>query len=125
MTALLTVLVSVGIPLGFLAAVRRLNLYASSFAPVGICFAAGLVAFPLSFVLNTAALRILMAGGMIGAVALMAVRLWVAPVVEEVCKSAGLVVAISRPDFTYFVDGAVCGFAGGTAFAVVENLFYV
>src|SRR5262249_19828787 len=44
---------------------------------------------------------------------------------EEVLKASGLVIAVRRPDFTYFVDGAICGFAAGTAFAVLEGLFYL
>ncbi|MCX6046251.1 MAG: PrsW family glutamic-type intramembrane protease [Chloroflexi bacterium] len=30
-----------------------------------------------------------------------------------------------RPDFTYFVDGAIYGFAVGSAFGMLENLLYV
>lgn len=121
----LPIVVSVGVPLGFLFIVRRLNLYASSFTPVAVCFVAGLAAFPVAYLLNTTMLRGLIAGGMAAAAAVFLLRTLVAPVIEEVCKATGLLVAVRRPDFTYFVDGAVCGFAAGTAFAVVENLSYL
>jgi len=109
--------VSVGVPLAFLYAVRRLDLYASGGVHVVVaCFLAGLAAFAGSYGLNTFALRWFSLG---------VVVTLVAPVVEEVLKSAGLVFYVGRPDFTYFVDGAIYGFAAGTAFAVVENLFYL
>jgi protease PrsW len=49
----------------------------------------------------------------------------VAPMIEEVLKSLILVYAVRRPNFTYFVDGAIYGFAAGTGFAVLENLLYL
>ncbi len=124
---LVPVAVSVGVPAAFLYFVRRLDLYASGgFALVVGCFVAGLLAFPLSFAANTGALRLMTLGwGLSTAVALLAVKTSVAPLVEEVAKSLGLVYAVRRPDFTYFVDGAIFGFAAGTAFAIIENLFYL
>ncbi len=125
---LLPLLVSVGVPLVFLYLVRRLNLYASGYATLLICFAVGLAAFPAAYVINTAVLTWLMAGagfGMTMAAAVLLIQTGVAPVVEEILKSLGLVYVVRRPDFTYFVDGAICGFAAGTAFAVLENLFYL
>lgn len=119
--------VSIGVPLAFLYAVRRLDLYGSGgFGLVISCFAFGLLAFPLSFVINTAGLRLSQAAlGLSLAAALLLVKTLVAPVVEEIAKSLGLVRAVRRPDFTYFVDGAIYGFAAGTAFAIIENLFYL
>jgi len=125
-TILIPVAVSVGVPIAFLWGVRRLDLYASGgFGVVVACSLAGLLAFPLSFALNTSALRLLVTGGLAAASALFLVRTTVAPVVEEVCKSLCLAYYVRRPEFTYFVDGAIYGFAAGTAFAVVENLFYL
>ncbi len=48
-----------------------------------------------------------------------------APANEEALKSLSLVYLVSRSSFTCFVDGAIYGFATGTAFAIVENLFYL
>ncbi len=123
---LVPVAVSIGVPAAFLCFVRRLDLYASGgFWLVVGCFVAGLAAFPLSFAVNTGALRLLILGGMSASLALLAIKTSVAPVVEEVGKSLGLIYSVRRPEFTYFVDGAIFGFAAGTAFAIIENLFYL
>jgi len=117
--------VAIAVPLVFLRTVRRLDLYASgSYNAVLACMAFGALAFPLSFAANTAALQLL-TPVMGASAALLLVKTGIAPVVEEVFKSVGLVDVARRPSFTYFVDGAVYGFAAGTAFAVVENLFYL
>jgi RsiW-degrading membrane proteinase PrsW (M82 family) len=121
----LPIVVSVGLPLGFLFIVRRLNLYATSFVPVAVCFAAGLAAFPVAYVVNTTMVRGLIGAGMVATAAVLLLRTLLAPIIEETCKATGLLVAVRRPDFTYFVDGAVCGFAAGTAFAVLENISYL
>jgi RsiW-degrading membrane proteinase PrsW (M82 family) len=111
------VAISIAVPLAFLALVRRLDLYASGhFGIVLRCFLWGFVAFVASFATNTLALTWF---------SIVAVRTAVAPVVEELFKAAPLVYYVRRPDFTYFVDGAIYGFAAGTGFAVLENLFYI
>lgn len=126
MTIAAVACVSVGVPLAFLLAVRALDLYASnSVRNVLTCAGVGLLAFPLSYVANNAARDAIQLGyGVTAAAAVLAVKTVVAPVVEEIAKSIGVWVVVRRRDFTYFVDGAICGFAGGTAFAMVENLFY-
>ena len=48
-----------------------------------------------------------------------------APVIEELLKGSILVNLVRRPDFTYFVDGAIYGFAVGMGFAVFENYQYI
>ena len=48
-----------------------------------------------------------------------------APVLEEVFKGLLLVYLITRPQFTYSVDGAVYGFSVGIGFAIIENYEYV
>jgi RsiW-degrading membrane proteinase PrsW (M82 family) len=50
---------------------------------------------------------------------------FVAPIVEEILKAAILVYLVRRENFTYFVDGAIYGFAVGIGFAVFENYFYL
>ena len=110
-------LVAVGVPLVFLAMVRWLDLYASgSFKGVLICLGGGMFAFWLAFPVNSAA---------VGLVSTALVLTVTAPIAEEILKSLILVYAVRRSDFTYFVDGAIYGFAAGTAFAVFENLFYL
>jgi CRP-like cAMP-binding protein len=92
-------------------------LYASgAFRTVAICFVWGLVSFGLAYGINTASLNFI------------SVTLFLtvtAPIIEEILKSSVLVYYIRRPDFTYFVDGAIYGFASGTAFSVFENYFYL
>jgi hypothetical protein len=50
---------------------------------------------------------------------------FIAPFEEEILKGLILIYLIRRPQFTYFVDGAIYGFAVGIGFAVVENYDYV
>lgn len=126
MTVAAVLCVSVGVPLAFLLAVRTLDLYASnSLRNVLTCAGFGLLAFPVAYVVNNQARDALQIGlGLSTAAAVLAVKTVVAPVVEEIAKSAGVWVVVRRRDFTYFVDGAICGFAGGTSFAMAENIFY-
>ncbi len=109
--------VSVLVPLAFLYLVRRLDLYASSDPrAVVLCLAWGMAAIVPAFLLNS------LAAGVIG---LATVVVLVAPVVEELAKSVVLVDQVRRPSFTYFVDGAILGFAAGIGFAIAENLLYL
>ena len=50
---------------------------------------------------------------------------YAAPVIEEILKALILIYIVRRPNFTYFVDGAIYGFAAGIGFAVVENYEYI
>ena len=110
-------LVAIVIPLLFLLLVRRLDLYASgSFAVVLICMGGGLAAFFAASLLNSTLLPFF------GYALIITL---VAPIVEEILKSLLLLYFVRQPDFTYFVDGAIYGFAIGVAFAVVENLLYL
>jgi len=114
---ILATVVAVSVPLIFLYLVRWLDLYASgSFQVVALCLLWGVAAFVLAFQANTFAL------GFVGFGLLVTL---VAPIIEEMLKSLVLIYYVSRADFTYFVDGAIYGFATGTAFAVLENLLYL
>ena len=48
----------------------------------------------------------------------------IAPITEEILKSLAIVTFL-RKRITYFVDGAIYGFAGGIAFSVLENILYL
>jgi len=48
-----------------------------------------------------------------------------APIVEEIFKSLILLYLVRRADTTFFVDGAVYGFASGVGFAIAENMLYL
>ena len=50
---------------------------------------------------------------------------YVAPVIEEVAKGLFLAWLIRANRLGFLVDTAICGFALGTGFAVVENLYYL
>jgi RsiW-degrading membrane proteinase PrsW (M82 family) len=111
------VVIAVAIPLLFLALVRWLDLYASgSLRTVVFCLLWGAVAFYLALQVNTFAMRF------VGYTLLLTL---VAPIIEEILKSLLLIYLVRRPDFTYFVDGAIYGFAAGTAFALLENILYL
>jgi RsiW-degrading membrane proteinase PrsW (M82 family) len=120
--------VAVFLPLLFLYIIYALDLYSSgSFRTVATCFVWGLIAFGLAFVLNTGINNYLLKQqlGMNPARAFLLIVILVAPIVEELTKSLALVYFARRPDFTYFVDGAIYGFAAGIGFSILENLFYI
>ena len=48
-----------------------------------------------------------------------------APWVEEAAKAAGLVFLIRTERVAFMMDAAICGFAAGAGFALVENLVYL
>ncbi|HTK70326.1 MAG TPA: PrsW family glutamic-type intramembrane protease, partial [Candidatus Eisenbacteria bacterium] len=53
-----------------------------------------------------------------------ALRSYVAPVIEEVAKAAFLIYLVRSQRVGFMVDAGIRGFAVGTGFAVVENLYY-
>ncbi len=111
------VVVAVAVPLLFLALVRWLDLYSSgSFKGVLICFGWGLLSMWLALQVNSYLMTIV-------GYDLVVTR--TGPVVEEILRSLILIYYVRRTDFTYFVDGAIYGFAAGTAFSVAENIFYL
>jgi RsiW-degrading membrane proteinase PrsW (M82 family) len=110
------ILTAVAVPLLFLALVRWLDLYASgSFKVVLLCAGWGAVAFLLALQMDAVITEY---AGFTLTITLFG------PIVEEILKSLVLVYATRRRDFTYFVDGAVYGFAAGAGFALLENLYY-
>lgn len=48
-----------------------------------------------------------------------------APLLEESLKAAPIVVLLARKRIGFLVDAAICGFAVGTGFALVENVYYL
>lgn len=111
-------IVAVVLPIVFLYLVRWLDLYASgSFKGVLLCFGWGLAAFFLSLQTNTLMVSLVRDYTL--------VVTFIGPIVEELFKSLLLIYFVRRSDFTYFVDGAIYGFAIGIGFAVIENLFYL
>lgn len=116
--------IAAGIPAVFLLLIYMLDLYASrTFRLVALCFAWGTVGgVGLAYLINT-----YVSIPLIEELRLDHLLLYLAfaPVVEEVVKSLPIFYVSRRPAFTYFVDGAIYGFAGGIGFSITENFLYV
>ncbi len=117
---LIALVVATVIPLVVLFVIRALDLYQTGdFRTVLGSIAWGGVAFVGAYFLNTAIYDN------------SPIREWetvarfVAPPVEEILKVLVLVYLVRRANFTYFVDGAIYGFAAGVGFAVLENYQYI
>lgn len=107
------------IPLVTLYVIYALDLYKmGAFRTVLLCFAWGGVAFLLARTVN----RYVYFQGL---VALENIPRYFAPVAEELLKALILVYLVRRRNFTYFVDGAIYGFAIGIGFAIFENYEYI
>lgn len=50
---------------------------------------------------------------------------YIAPVLEEALKAVYVILLIRRGRIAFLVDAAILGFAVGTGFALVENLYYL
>ena len=50
---------------------------------------------------------------------------FVAPIIEEIFKSAYLIYLIKSKKTGFLVDSAILGFAVGAGFALVENIYYL
>jgi RsiW-degrading membrane proteinase PrsW (M82 family) len=102
----------------FLLGLRLLD----SFKLVGrlevvMSLAAGAGVAGIAFVANTIAIRALHLPAEL-------VRHAIAPVLEETLKGAVLLVLVKRARIGFLVDAAIHGFAIGTGFALVENVYY-
>jgi len=107
------------IPLLSLYTIFGLDLYKTGeFRTILMCLMAGVVAFEMASLINRTTINQ-------GWLARMEVVRYSAPIVEEILKGLLLWYLVSRPKFTYFVEGAVYGFAAGIGFAVVENFQYI
>ncbi len=103
----------------FLAALRVLDSYKLvSIRTVAAALAAGAVAAAICYGINTAVFRQLRENPdpyiHFGA-----------PVVEELAKGAFWVFLIATARVAFMVDSAICGFAIGAGFALVENISYL
>lgn len=120
----LAALLAIGIPLLFLILIYTLDLYAfSTFRLVLRCFAwGGLGGIGLAYLINS-----YVAIPLARTIRPDYVLLYVvfAPVTEEILKSLPLFYISRQPEFTYFVDGAIYGFAAGIGFSIAENFLYL
>lgn len=116
---IISLLIATAIPLIALYIIYTRDLYSTgAFKIIALCFGWGAVAFGLAFVINRFLLN------SIGVDWTIVVQ-YIAPIEEEILKGLILLYLVRRRQFTYFVDGAIYGFAIGIGFAVVENYSYL
>jgi RsiW-degrading membrane proteinase PrsW (M82 family) len=120
----LAYVIAILLPLFFLYLIYSQDLYGQGkFGHVLLSFGWGLAAFGAAYVVNQ-----LVANHVLPQFGLdwrttegyVAVVVLVAPIVEELLKSLQLLFLARR--MTYFVDGAIYGFAAGIAFSILENV---
>lgn len=121
---LLAIWIAAGIPVVFLLLVYMLDLYASrTFRLVVFCFGWGTGGgVGLAYLINTYISIPLIEEFRLDYLLL---YLALAPMAEEVVKSLPIFYVSRQPAFTYFVDGAIYGFAGGIGFSITENFLYM
>lgn len=116
---IISLVIATLIPLVALYIIYTRDLYSTGAAQfIAISFVWGGLAFALAsttnrFLLDTA-----------GVDYMVLVR-FIAPLEEEILKGILLLFLVRRKKFTYFVDGAIYGFAIGIGFAVIENYQYL
>ena len=116
---LVTVLLAVAVPLGFLYALHWLDLYGTDRPrTVLLCVGWGAAAFVISFAVNHLFLDV-------AGVTRVVLSTRIAPFVEELAKAGVLVWLARRSTLDNTVDGAIYGFAAGVGFAALENLRYI
>ena len=105
------------IPLAFLYLVKWLNFFETHrFRLILLALVWGVISVELSYLVDHPIRLIL---------GFQFVATRTAPVVEEIFKSLILLYLVRRADTTFFVDGAVYGFASGIGFAIAENMLYL
>lgn len=116
---IIALLIASVIPLLALYLIFKLDLYKTgNFRSILTCFIAGAVGYWVASMVNRTTISL-------GLLPRNDVIRYSAPIVEEICKGLILLYLVRRPNFTYFVEGAVYGFAAGIGFAIFENYQYV
>lgn len=112
-----SILIASVIPLVFLYLVKQLNFFETHQARLIIlALVWGAVSVELSYQVSHPMALIL---------GKQFVSTHTAPFVEEIFKSLILLYLVRRASTTFFVDGAVYGFAVGIGFAIAENMLYL
>jgi RsiW-degrading membrane proteinase PrsW (M82 family) len=107
------------IPLGFLLAVKSFDFYQTGSAKFILYSGVwGILSYFFAVLINRALLdqNVFSRDTIIR---------FVAPAIEEILKGLILLYLIRHPDFKYFLDGAIYGFAAGIGFAIFENFEYI
>jgi RsiW-degrading membrane proteinase PrsW (M82 family) len=116
--ALLHVVIGFAPVVGFLAALLYLDSYKLvKMRLVSAVIASGFVAAVVCYFANGELLR---ASG----IEFTRYSRYVAPLVEELAKAIIVVILIRAHRVGFLVDAAILGFAAGTGFAIVENVYY-
>ena len=119
MTIAIALTIASSVPLLFAFLVRKLDFYATGNSKFLVASGIwGIIAYLLAAQINP----LLISMGIADYNSL--VRFY-APISEEILKVIIIIFFIRQADFTYFVDGAIFGFAVGIGFAIIENFEYV
>lgn len=119
LASLPALLVATIIPAGYLYWISKRDFFETrKIRLIQICFVWGLAAYALAYLVQSNLIH----GGILTKDQV--VR-YLAPILEEILKGAVLFYLVRRPDFNYFVDGAIYGFTVGIGFAIIENVEYV
>jgi RsiW-degrading membrane proteinase PrsW (M82 family) len=117
-------LIAAGVPLLFLFLAYSLDLYNThSLRLIAIAFLwGGVLGVGISYGINTHITRPLLA-----LLSLRYILLYIlfAPIVEELVKMVPLALYFRRGQLTFFIDGAIYGFATGIGFSIGETLIYI
>lgn len=115
----ISIAIALIVPMGFLFALRKFDLYQTGkFEWNVFTLGAGIAAYLLAAQINPAMVNT-------GWVTWDQVVRVTASIVEEMLKSLILIYLVSRPRFNYVVDGSLYGFGAGIGFAMIENVEYV
>jgi RsiW-degrading membrane proteinase PrsW (M82 family) len=118
-SAVIAFAIATVIPLAVLWFIRSRNLYQTgSFSLALGSFVWGAAVFAIVSLLNRTLLRL-------DLVETLLLVQFIAPITEEILKGLLFVYLFRKINFTYFVDGAIYGFAIGIGFAVFENYEYI
>lgn len=119
MIAAIAFVVAALIPLGFLLVVKSFDFYQTGSAKFIIYSGAwGILSYFFAAQINPTLIDR-------GIFTTDIVVRFAAPVIEEILKALVLLYLIRHPDFKYFLDGAIYGFASGIGFAIFENFQYI
>ncbi|HSK88709.1 MAG TPA: PrsW family glutamic-type intramembrane protease [Anaerolineales bacterium] len=119
MISVIAFIVAALIPLGFLLVVKSFDFYQTGSAKFIIYSGVwGIISYLLAAQINPLLVNQ-------GVFSTNTVVRFAAPVTEEILKGLILIYLIRHPDFKYFLDGAIYGFAAGIGFAIFENFEYI
>lgn len=110
---------AIALPVMFLYVIWTLEIYTTSSSRIlMLTFGWGMLSFLMAFVMHDILMSVNFAN-------YEEISVFVAPVIEEVLKSFVLLALAWTMTLTYTTQGMTYGFAVGTGFAIMENLFFV